>query len=275
MKVLILGANGMLGHAVANYFQRLSFDTMYTMNSFTPDFLPRDRCLPFNAVTDDPAKLPSVDYIINCIGMIKQKADVPPQLYYEVNGKFPHKLAQAKRGKVIHITTDCVYSGAGGEYVESDPHDAEDDYGKSKSAGESTEVMCLRTSIIGPELKTKYGLLEFVRHAPPPLRGFTNHWWNGITTRQFAVVCEQIIKTDAWTPSLSHIFSPRDVSKYELVKVIGKVYGLSKEVLPHQTPIGVNRTLRTNRGLCQTLKIPDIVEQLRALRPSGSFAAAA
>ncbi len=275
MKVLILGANGMLGHMVANYFKTLSFDVTYTVNSFTPDFLPRNRCLSFNAVTDDPAKLPQADYIINCIGMIKQKADVPPHLYYAVNGTFPHKLAKAKLGKVIHITTDCVYSGAQGEYVESAPHDAEDDYGKSKSAGESTEVMCLRTSIIGPELKTKYGLLEFVRHAPPPLRGFTNHWWNGITTKQFAVVCEQIITTDAWAPGLSHLFSPRDVSKYELVKAISDVYGLGKEVVAHQPPVAINRTLRTERRLCQKLKIPDIVEQLHALRGASGLAAAA
>jgi dTDP-4-dehydrorhamnose reductase len=275
MKVLILGANGMLGHMVANHFMALPYDVTYTVNSFTPDILPQNRCLPFNAVTDDPAKLPRADYIINCIGMIKQKADVPPELYAAVNGTFPHKLGQAERGKVIHITTDCVYSGSRGEYVETDAHDAEDDYGKSKSRGESRAVMCVRTSIIGPELKTTYGLLEFVRHAPPPLRGYTNHWWNGITTKQFAVVCEQIIENDIWAPGLSHIFSPRDVSKYELVKVINEVYGLDKEVIPHQTTVSVNRTLRTIRGLCRTLKIPDIAEQLRTLRPAGGRAAAA
>jgi dTDP-4-dehydrorhamnose reductase len=274
MKVLILGANGMLGHKVAAHFMTLPYDVTYTVNSFTPDFLPRNRCLSFNAVTDDPGTLPQVDYIINCIGMIKQKADVPAELYHAVNGAFPHRLSAARRGKAIHITTDCVYSGVKGEYTECDAHDAEDDYGKSKSAGESDAVMCVRTSIIGPELKTKYGLLEFVRNAPSPLRGYTNHWWNGVTTKQFGVMCEQIIEKGIWAPGLSHVFAPRDVSKYELVKIINEVYGLGKEVIPHQTPVGVNRTLRTNKGLCRELKVPDIVEQLRALLPADGLAAA-
>jgi dTDP-4-dehydrorhamnose reductase len=275
MKVLILGANGMLGHMVAGHFMGLPYDVTYTVNTFTPDFLPRQRCISFNAVTDDPARLPRADYVINCIGMIKQKAGVPAELFEAVNGAFPHKLARAERGKVIHITTDCVYSGARGEYVETDAHDAEDDYGKSKSHGESRAVMCVRTSIIGPELKTKFGLLDFVRNAPPPLRGYTNHWWNGITTKQFAVVCQQIIEKDLWVPGLSHIFSPHDVSKYELVNLINKVYDLDMEVIPHQTPVGVNRTLRTTRGLCRTLKIPEIAGQLRALRPARRRAVAA
>lgn len=266
MKLLILGANGMLGHVVASHFMTLPYDVTYTVNSFTPDFLPRQRCISFNAVTDDPAQLPHADYVINCIGMIKQKADVPPELYEAVNSVFPRKLGQATRGNVIHITTDCVYSGARGEYVESDVHDAEDDYGKSKSRGEDHTVLCLRTSIIGPELKTTYGLLEFVRNAPPPLRGYTNHWWNGITTKQFAVVCQTIIEKDLWTPGLYHIYSPGDLSKYELVKTINEVYSLGKQVIPHQTAVSINRTLRTTREFCRMLNIPEIREQLRMLR---------
>jgi dTDP-4-dehydrorhamnose reductase len=275
MKVLILGANGMLGHMVARHFMTLPYEVTYTVNSFTPDFLPRHRCIPFNAVTDNPARLPRSDYAINCIGMIKQKADLPPELYDAVNGVFPWKLGKAERGKVIHITTDCVYGGARGEYVETDEHDAEDDYGKSKSRGENHDVLCLRTSIIGPELKTKYGLLEFVRNTLSPLRGYTNHWWNGITTQQFAVVCQTIIEAGLWVPGLYHIFSPRDISKFELVKMISEVYDLGKDVIPHQTAVTVNRTLRTTRGLCRTLNIPDILEQLRVLERADKRAAAA
>jgi dTDP-4-dehydrorhamnose reductase len=276
MKILILGASGMLGHMVARHFLATGHDLYFTVNASRPAFLPADRTLRFNAVTDDPARLPAADYLINCIGLIKQKTDVPAQLYYQVNGEFPRRLAGTAKGRVIHITTDCVYSGATGKYDEAAPHDATDDYGKSKSQGECPVLaMCLRTSIIGPELTTRYGLLEFARTAAPPLRGFTNHWWNGITTEQFGAVCARIIKMDAWATGLWHLFSPRDVSKDELVRTICEVYGLGKQVIPHETPTAVDRTLRTRHNLCRLLNIPDIREQLVSIRAAEGGRAAA
>ena len=155
-----------------------------------------------------------------------------------VNAMFPHVLAaaaKARGAKVIQIATDCVYSGAKGAYVESDPHDALDVYGKTKSLGEVFDktLLNLRCSIIGPERKNKVSLLEWFLGNPDgaELKGFTHHRWNGVTTLQYAKLCERIVQTPGLHEKLLglsplHHFLPNGtVDKYQLLNLMAEVFG--------------------------------------------------
>src|SRR3989304_3387195 len=177
--VLVLGGTGMLGFAVGTYFQSLpdKYSTFLTTRD-TADvygkrsnwirFDPTGRRLDaFSDIREVFERMPNnPDYVLNCIGAIKPvfNKSVHDSIY--VNALFPHKLAsicQSLHIKLINITSDCVYAGNKGQYVESDLHDAIDAYGKSKSLGESPECMTLRTSIIGQELKSNISLVAWAQ----------------------------------------------------------------------------------------------------------------
>ena len=196
-------------------------------------------------------------WAINCIGLIKHKIrdgcarDVGQAV--RVNALFPHQLASAAAAagcRVIQIATDCVYSGRKGEYVETDQHDPLDVYGKTKSLGEVMlpHVHNLRCSIIGPENKEKLSLFEWFmgQHSGSRVAGFTNHYWNGLTTYHFGKICSGIIKEDLKLPTLCHVV-PRDtLAKGELLALLGRSFhrvdvGIDK--VPAKEP--VNRTLKT------------------------------
>ena len=176
MRVLVLGAGGMLGHKLCQLY-RTRFDTWTTVRSTNGavrryDLLAPDRIL--EGV--DASRLPSIasavdrvqpDAVINCIGIIKQLREAKnPLPSLTINALFPHQLAEicrASQARLIHISTDCVFSGRKGMYRESDVSDAEDLYGRSKFLGEIGGPGCLtlRTSIIGRELSTTSGLIEW------------------------------------------------------------------------------------------------------------------
>src|SRR6188768_1202155 len=192
-RVIVLGATGMLGSMVCSYLKRNSdFEVVGTTRG---TFDARK----FVAGETQKEEL-RADTIINCIGVIKpfcKDTDRQGVIHaIEVNALFPHRLAaEAKRvgARVIQIATDCVYSGAKGDYIETDAHDALDVYGKSKSLGEVFDgsLLNIRCSIIGPELKSKSSLLEWClsNRDGATLSGFAHHRWNGVTTLQFAQLC--------------------------------------------------------------------------------------
>lgn len=271
-RVLVLGASGMLGSAVAMRFLALEneFEIRASVRGRLPDFLPTELAFRVDAFSDDAPVLPDADWAFNCIGLIKQRADASPEDFRAVNASFPHRLAAScrERGiRLVHVTTDCVFSGRNGGYVETDSHDADDEYGRTKSAGEPKDALCLRTSVIGEELplSRRLGLLEWVRTTPDePLRGFINHFWNGVTTGQLAEVFLTIMRKRLFVAGVRHVFSDR-VSKHELVRLIVEAYGLRKTVVPVEAPRPIDRTLATVHDLESRLSIPPIAEQVRRL----------
>jgi dTDP-4-dehydrorhamnose reductase len=271
-RVLVLGASGMLGSAVAKRFLALEreFDVRASVRGQLPDFLPAELAFRVDAFSDDAPVLPDGDWAFNCIGLIKQRTDASPEDFRAVNASFPHRLAAScrERGiRLVHVTTDCVFSGRNGKYVETDPHDADDDYGRTKSAGEPKDALCLRTSVIGEELplSRRLGLLEWVRTTPDePLRGFINHFWNGVTTRQLAEVFLTIVRKRLFVPGVRHVFSDR-ISKHELVRLIVQAYGLRKTVVPVEATQPIDRTLATVHDFVSRLSIPPIAEQVMRL----------
>ena len=190
-KVLVLGANGMLGHACIDSMKNFrNIDIVGTTRGKKSGFVD------FDANTDsigDMLKFVKPDWIVNCIGVIKPhiKESDPESVLnaVKINSEFPNSLASATQARIIQIATDCVYSGVKGLYSELDPHDATDVYGKTKSLGEVVfdHVYHLRVSIIGPELGRSTSLLEWFRNQPvdSSLNGFTDHLWNGVTTHHF------------------------------------------------------------------------------------------
>lgn len=266
-KVIILGSTGMLGNEVLMHF--LKVDGL-DVNSSVRDGRFKINCnFFFDPTVDNVASLPFADFYINAIGIIKPHMlkDLKTSIY--INSIFPRELAdecEKRDSKLIHITTDCVYSGKDGNYNEYSLHDALDEYGKSKSLGEPENCMVLRTSIIGPEMRNKVSLISWVQdQVGKEINGFTNHLWNGITTLQYAKICEKIINEDLYSNGLYHIHSPNTVNKFELVTIIDYKYKVGARIIPVEAPTAVDRTMSTEKDLCEKLNIPEIMFQIMQL----------
>ena len=216
--------------------------------------------LKFDAATDDLDSTFSmpIDFVVNCIGIIKPYInDSDPkqtETAFEINGAFPNRLeawASKNGAKVIQIATDCVFSGTKGNYLESSEHDALDVYGKSKSMGEAkgASMMHLRVSIIGPEVDRNSSLLEWVRNQPQnaEISGYTDHFWNGITSFHFAKITRGIIENDLFEAGFFHVLPQDSATKCELVTLIAKYLGRS-DIKVNSTATGakINRTLDTS-----------------------------
>jgi dTDP-4-dehydrorhamnose reductase len=180
--------------------------------------------------------------VVNCIGLIKPYCDDVAQAI-KVNALFPHTLPPS----TIQIATDCVYFGSKGNYVESDPHDAIDVYGKTKSLGEAAHLNNLRCSIIGPEIQNHVSLLDWFLRQKGSVDGFTNHLWNGITTYHFGLIVKGIIDNDLDLPALQHIVPADSVTKAELLKIISEEFKHKIKIVPKPAPQAIDRTLATNK----------------------------
>jgi len=252
--VTILGSTGMLGSACAKVF---------------PDAYMPNRS-EFDALKDDPN---FSGWIVNCIGAIPQRIKNLKEMEL-LNSEFPKKLS-INDTKVIQIVTDCVFSGKTGNYSESSPKDPIDDYGKTKSEGESASSLKIRCSIIGPD-KSNASLFEWVRQQPlgATIDGYTDHIWNGVSTQIFAKLVKGIIESNFWKNETYHFVPSNAVSKYELIKLIAKRTNRSDlNILKKVTGNPINRTLATvhpdvNRhfwelaGYKQIPSIEQIVEEI-------------
>ena len=269
VRVLILGSTGLLGNAVGEWFLSHTdkYETYLTYRNESVSY-GKNKVF-FDCLSGEFADLPKVDYIINCIGTIKPFVEENPLETIEINSTFPWRLAahcERTDTRLIHITTDCVFSGAKGQYTESDDHDALDKYGKSKSLGEPTNCMVLRTSIIGEELHKKASLVEWAKsQAWAEVSGYVNHHWNGISTRQYASVCDQIITSELYSNGLFHIFSPQQVTKYELLSFINDRFKLLLKVVPIEADRDIDRVLSTEKELNSKLFIPHIQQQIEEM----------
>ena len=207
------------------------------------------------------------DVVINCSGMInrRQQIDNAEAIFLRVNSLFPRLLADTcavAGAKLIHITTDCVYDGRRGLYDEVVPHDATDLYGQSKSLGEPRNAMLLRTSIIGPERQNFYSLLCWVLAQTGTVDGFTNHWWNGVTTLELSRLVARILTEDRYVEGLFHIHG-EDLTKFDLVGKIAAAYGHDLQIRSFATPVNRDHRLRTrHQGFLGWLGVRSMDRQL-------------
>jgi dTDP-4-dehydrorhamnose reductase len=265
-KIVILGSTGMLGNTVAKIFLKSKDKEVFTSYR-NKKFSQKENSFYFDALTSNLDDIPKCDYIINCIGVIKpfMKTNIASSI--EINSLFPHKLStfcKENKIKLIHITTDCVFSGKLGNYDENSLHDCEDEYGKSKSLGEPKDCMVIRTSIIGEEIHKNASLIEWVKsNKGGSVNGFTNHMWNGITTKHYGELCNKIIDEELYKAELFHIHS-NEISKFELLNLINDRFSLNIKINAVQSSY-VNRTLASNKNLLKTLKVKTIQQQIGEL----------
>jgi dTDP-4-dehydrorhamnose reductase len=276
-RVLILGASGMLGHKA---YQILSqyFDVYATFKNYDSSLKNTlffdvkkniDKVNAFNFQSVEYAiDTVKPDIVLNCIGIIKQsQAATNPKISIYINALFPHLVEEACRArncKLIHISTDCVFSGARGNYTEEDPSDAEDLYGKSKYLGEviqSDFALTIRTSIIGRELFTQNGLIEwFLTQNQKSINGYVNALYTGLTT--FAL-CKEIKRIILEYPHLTGLYhvSSNKISKYKLLEMTKNIYGLDIEILPYED-FHCDRSLDSTRYRQETHYNPPLWEEM-------------
>ena len=190
--------------------------------------------------------------VINCIGIIKQLgAAKDPLVSIPINALFPHQLAalcQAVGARLIHISTDCVFSGRQGNYREGDNPDPLDLYGRTKLLGEVSGPGCLtlRTSIIGRELKTQSGLIEwFLSQEGKTVKGFAEAIYSGFTTKVLADIIMMLIEKHPEMSGLWHVSSDQ-ISKYDLLQLVKQTFKLDITIKKDETFI-CNRSLNSSR----------------------------
>ena len=267
MKIFVFGSTGMLGRYVAAYFESKDYDVI-RINRKDVDAEYPDGDVILHKLTE--SKWGRGDAVINCMGLIKQKMAVTDTVKaIRINSIFPWVLDSVCRQvgiPLIHISTDCCFSGRQGGYLEHDPVDAEDIYGLTKAAGELTGCSVIRTSIIG-EASDDKSLVEWVRSKNgEEIQGYTHHLWSGVTCLQLAKAIEWVIDHDLFWTGVRHYFSTT-VTKAALVKMIVDEYCLDIKVNEVSGDNGVDRTLATlYPDTFLGLVTPDIRTQIREQR---------
>lgn len=256
IKVLVLGHKGMLGNAVSSYLEKTGKYEVHTVNvRYGEEGFKK-------AILDtDP------EYIINCIGIIPQKKPTIDD-YRKINVELPTLLETLDK-KVVHPSTDCEFAGTippTEKYKKNHRRDAVDDYGKSKAevskliedSFKNTKI--IRTSIIGHEHATNVALLDWFLNSEGSVNGYTNHFWNGITTLQWVKLCEGLLADWDSFPILNQYGTDKIASKYELLTIIRDVYRKDITITPFQTSQTVNKCLESDKEL------PSIRKQLAELK---------
>lgn len=260
MKVLVIGASGMLGNAMMRAIsQNPAFEVWGTVRSssvrqhFPPEL--GKRIIPGVDVENQDiltrvlAELrPAV--LVNCIGLVKQLAEADdPLLALPINAMLPHRLARlcALGGaRLVHVSTDCVFNGAKGNYRESDPSDAEDLYGKSKFLGEVAypQTITLRTSIIGHELASAHGLIDWFLAQDGRVKGYSRAIFSGLPTVELARVVRDFVLPH---PEISGVFhvAAKPIAKLDLLRLVAEVYAKSIEIVPDDA-VAIDRSLNAD-----------------------------
>jgi len=274
MKLLVLGATGMLGSGVCHSLRQEGFEVHGTFRNKTHNIclnLELDKMIKLNAlkIKETPLPLSSYSCVINCIGIINTLAEQDPLNTIYINSLFPRLMARRCQNhdvKFIHITTDCVFDGKHGKYTEESPHDAHDIYGQTKSLGEPKDCMTLRTSIIGEEKHQYHSLISWAQSQKnKEVKGYTNHHWNGVTTHQYGKIISQIIKENLYQEDLFHVFSPSDVTKFDLLRILNDRFDLNLNISSHEAEPPINRTLSIIKRLQKVLSIPSVEQQVKQL----------
>jgi dTDP-4-dehydrorhamnose reductase len=259
MRLLILGGAGMLGHKLWQSAAG-TIDTWATVRD--------ERALTHRPPLDPARLVPGVqadqfdtvvrafasirpDVAVSCIGVVKQRGEArDPLVSLTVNSLFPHRLAalcSAAGTRLIHISTDCVFAGRTGGYRESDEPDASDLYGRTKQLGEVSGpgALTLRTSIVGRELVTSQGLVEWFLAQRTRAPGFTKAVFSGLTTIELSRVILRVIASHPGLEGLYHVAS-KPITKYDLLVLLNREYGRGLTIEPDES-VRIDRSLDGTR----------------------------
>lgn len=251
-KVSIIGAGGMAGHMISCYLAKTGGYKIQNVShsvKLSPDWILAD--------VEDRGQIVaaleqfSPDIVINCAGILVKESELNPGTAAYVNGYFPHFLAKigARNGfKLIHLSTDCVFSGVTGGYSENDPRDGKGFYAQSKAMGEvvNNRDLTVRTSIIGPELKPNgTGLFHWIMFSHGVVKGYDRAYWNGVTTLELAKAIEAFIVSG--TVGLCHLATTGSTSKLNLLKLILEVWDREDPELVKDGSVVCDKTLVSTR----------------------------
>jgi dTDP-4-dehydrorhamnose reductase len=260
-KVLVLGAAGMLGNAVLRLFaESKGYDVIGSVRSNrASQLLPQhltDRLICAVDVENSDSLVdlfmkvkPNV--VINCIGLVKQLAEADdPLLAIPINSLLPHRLARlcaVANARLVHLSTDCIFSGVKGMYTEADLSDAKDLYGRSKYLGEVDypNAITLRTSIIGHELDGAHSLVGWFLAQQGQVKGFRKAIFSGLPTVELARVIRDHVLPRPELRGVYHV-SAEPINKFDLLTLIGKAYGKNIQIAPDDSLV-IDRSLDSSR----------------------------
>jgi len=273
LTILVLGANGMLGNAVLRWFSRQErFNVVGSVRHARGIDVLQPLAPSARLVSGvDVENLDSLtrlfaqarpDVVINCIGLIKQLAEADdPLSVLPLNALLPHRLdllSRAAGARLVHVSTDCVFSGSRGNYHESDRPDADDLYGRSKLLGEvtaSASAITLRTSIIGRELGSAHALVNWFLSQKTGINGYTRAVFSGVPTVELARIIDQHVLPDPGLAGLYHV-SAEPIDKCSLLQLVAKEYGHRIPITPSDE-VKIDRSLDSSRFRSATGYRPD------------------
>lgn len=246
MRILILGGDGMLGHRLLGHLQP-RHEVRATLHQDLAHYAQLGLFHAGNSIagvdvrSDERLRQVLEEFrpeaMVNAVGIVKQRDEAKQAIpSIEINALLPHRLAllaRARGARLVHLSTDCVFSGRDGHYSESSPPDAEDLYGRSKLLGEvgGAGALTLRTSIIGPELSRKAGLLEWFLAQRGSIRGYRRAIYTGFTTAEMSRIIETMLVGFPAASGVYHV-SSEPISKYHLLCMIRDRLGRKIEILP-------------------------------------------
>lgn len=284
-RVVVLGVAGMLGHKVFQVLRERGVSTVGTAREDlrtwplsavtllnTPDVVPGIDVMRFDEMATTLRRM-SPGFVVNCVGIVKQRTEATASIpSIAINALLPHRLAELARewgGRVIHFSTDCVFSGLRGAYQEDDLTDATDLYGRTKALGEvsTSNALTLRTSMIGRELLEHRSLLDwFLGQRDSVVRGFTKVIYSGVTTNYLASLVADLIGEHPTLSGLLQVAS-LPISKHDLLCLIRDAYGLSTEIAPDSSVVS-DRSMIGERFAAATGYVtpswPDLVHAMKA-----------
>jgi len=281
MRVLVLGSNGMLGNAVMRVMSENAdwqvFGTVREEGAKRQLPAVLLKCLiPGVDVEDSDALMTAFglarpDVVINCVGLVKQLAEAnDPLRMLPINSILPHRLARlcaVAAARLVHVSTDCVFSGAKGMYKETDTPDAQDLYGRSKSLGEVDypQAITLRTSIIGHELSGAQSLIGWFLAQENEVKGYRNAIFSGLPTVELARVIRDHVLPRPDLHGIYHV-SATPINKFDLLTMVAKVYGKDIRILADEA-LRIDRSLDSTRFReatgYQPPEWPELIKRMR------------
>ncbi|ETT31905.1 nad dependent epimerase/dehydratase [Paenibacillus sp. FSL R5-192] len=268
MKLLILGGNGMAGHILVDYFRRQGVHSVFYTSRDVTD--PNGLLLDVNDsfMVDRLVEAVHPDVIINAVGVLNNFADEDKITAYHINGFLPHRLrrvADTIGARLIHISTDCVFSGERGAYREDDVTDGTSAYAITKALGEVQDEghLTIRTSIIGPEIRQGgIGLMQWFMSSTGEVGGYTRVFWNGVTTLELAKWVDHYLSSSV--SGLIHLAHPAPVSKHDLLVLFKQTWDKQDVTIVRDDSVVQDRTLVSTREDVKT-DLPDYSTMLKEL----------
>jgi len=251
-KILVIGARGMAGHIVLSYLKSAG---EYIVHGVARGISGSDKI--FDVDVSDTDKLQSIvadnkyDVVVNCIGLLNKTAEDNPDKAVWYNSYFPHLLEAWGIDydfKLVHISTDCVFSGKEGGYTESSFKNGIGFYAQSKALGEviNERDLTIRTSIIGPELKENgIGLLHWFLNQTGKVSGYTKAYWTGVTTLELAKAIHASIQQDI--KGLYHLVNNDKISKFELLQLFNTIFREGQILIEPNEDYRIDKSLINNR----------------------------